>query len=177
MGRLLIVLHLVVRERLPQPLLYLSSYFERYRDNYYAKLQGVRERGDLDGWLRFYLNGVETQANDAVSRAERLVDLREKYRNRVMKATRSQAVALVDSLISNPIINANRVERMLRVQRSTGLRLLDLLKELGILTEIDPGPRRLRRFVAREVMTALEEEIAWSLTGPAEHHSQERDSR
>ena len=47
MGRLLIVFHLVIRDRLPQPLLYLSSYFERHRDEYYSKLQGVRERGIL----------------------------------------------------------------------------------------------------------------------------------
>ena len=159
MGRLLIVFHLMIRDRLPQPLLYLSSYFERHRDEYYAKLQGVRERGDLDAWLCFYLKGVKTQANDAVGRAERLVDLREKYRTRVMESTRSQAVSLVDSLIANPIINAPRVRTMLQVKRSTALRLLDLLKDLGILTEIEPGPRRQRRFLAAEVMSTLEEDI------------------
>ena len=159
MGRLLIVFHLMIRDRLPKPLLYLSSYFERHRDEYYAKLQGVRERGDLDAWLCFYLKGVRTQANDAVGRAERLVDLREKYRTRVMESTRSQAVSLVDSLIANPIINAHRVRTMLQVKRSTALRLLDLLKDLGILTEIEPGPRRQRRFLAAEVMRTLEEDI------------------
>ena len=159
MGRLLIVFHLVIRDRLPQPLLYLSSYLERHRDEYYARLQGVRERGDLDGWLRFYLRGVETQANDAVGRAERLVDLRERYRSRVMESTRSQAVSLVDSLISNPITNAHRVRTMLHVERSTALRFLDLLKDLDILTEIEPGPRRLRRFIAAEVMEALEKDL------------------
>ena len=138
-GRLLIVFHLVVRKRLPEPLLYLSSYFERNRDEYYARLQGVRERGDLDAWLRFYLRGVETQANDAVRRAERLVDLREQYRTRVMASTRGQAVGLVDSLIANPIVHAQRVQRTIEVNRSTALRLLDLLKSLEILTEIKPG--------------------------------------
>ncbi len=158
MGRLLIVFHLVIRDRLPQPLLYLSSYLERNRDEYYSRLQGVREKGDLDGWLRFYLRGVETQANDAVLRAERLLDLREKYRARVIESTRSQAVNLVDSLIANPIINARRVTRKLAVIRSTALRLLDSLKDLGILSEIDPGPRRQRRFIAAEVMKVLEED-------------------
>ena len=157
MGRLLIVFHLVFRERLPQPLLYLSSYFERNRDEYYARLQAVRERGNLDGWLRFYLKGVETQANEAVGRAESLVDLREQYRARVMESTRSQAVGLVDSLIANPIIHAQRVQRMVEVNRSTALRLLDLLKALRILTEIEPGPRRQRRFIAAEVMKIIEE--------------------
>lgn len=159
MGRLLIVFHLVLRERLPQPLLYLSSYFERRRDDYYTGLQGVRERGDMNAWLRFYLEGVETQANDAVRRAERLIDLREKYRARVMESTRGQAVILVDSLIANPIVNAHRVEARLGVKRPTSLRMLGLLEKLEILTEIRPGPRRLRRFVANEVLETLEEDM------------------
>lgn len=159
MGRLLIVFHLVLRERLPQPLLYLSSYFERRRDDYYTGLQEVRERGDMNAWLRFYLEGVETQANDAVRRAERLIDLREKYRARVMESTRGQAVILVDSLIANPIVNAHRVEARLGVKRPTSLRMLGLLEELEILTEIRPGPRRLRRFVANEVLETLEEDM------------------
>ena len=159
MGRLLIVFHLVLRERLLQPLLYLSSYFERRRDDYYTGLQGVRERGDMNAWLRFYLEGVETQANDAVRRAERLIDLREKYRARVMESTRGQAVILVDSLIANPIVNAHRVEARLGVKRPTSLRMLGLLEKLEILTEIRPGPRRLRRFVANEVLETLEEDM------------------
>ena len=160
MGRLLIVFHLVLSGRLPQPLLYLSSYFERYRDEYYDKLQGVRERGDLDAWLRFYLTGVETQANDALARAEGLVDLRESYRTRVVESTRSQAVTLVDSLFANPIITARRVERILNVKRPTSLRILDQLRDLAILIEMAPGPRQQRRFVAAEILKALEAEDA-----------------
>ena len=158
MGRLLIVFHLVLRQRLPQPLLYLSSYFERHRDTYYAMLQAVRERGDLDGWLRFYLRGVETQANDAAARAERLIDLRESYRAQVIESTRGQAISLVDPLFANPIVTAPRVERMLDVTRPTSLRILDRLRELEILTETAPGPRRQRRFMAAEILNALEDE-------------------
>ncbi len=158
MGRLLIVFHLVRSGRLPQPLLYLSSYFERHRTEYYDKLQGVRERGDLDAWLRFYLTGVETQANDALARAERLLDLRESYRARVINSTRSQAVALVDSLFANPIITARRVEKMHNVKRPTSLRMLDLLRDLEIITEMPPGPRRQRRFIAERILNLLEAE-------------------
>lgn len=158
MGRLLVVFYLVLRKRLPQPLLYLSSYLERHRETYYAKLQAVRESGDLDGWLRFYLRGIETQANSAVERAERLVDMRESYRSRVIEATRGQAIALVDSLFANPVITAPRVESILNVTRPTSLRILDRLEKLGILTETGPGPRRQRRFLAAEILNALQDE-------------------
>ena len=159
MGRLLIVFHLVIRGRLPQPLLYLSSYFERHRDEYFARLQGVRERGELDGWLCFYLKGVETQAHDAVVRSEHLVDLRESYRSRVVEATRSQAIELVDALFANPVITARQVERIIEVQRATSLRLLDQLADLGILTETASGQRRQRRFIAQEILSAIEDDL------------------
>ena len=160
LGRLAIVFHLVLRERLPSPLLYLSPYLERNRSEYYDRLQGVRERGDLDGWLTFFLRGVEVQANDAVTRAERLVDLREDYRARVMDVTRSQAVALVDVVFAHPILTAQLVEANLDVQRPTALRMLGQLTEIGILAEMGPGPRRQRRFVASELLAVLEETSA-----------------
>lgn len=68
LGRLLVVFFLVLRDRLPAPLLYLSPYFERRRLRYYGALQGVRERGDLDAWLNLFLDGVQNQATDAVTR-------------------------------------------------------------------------------------------------------------
>src|SRR3546814_79502 len=58
LGRLLIVFLLVVRDRLPEPLLYLSPYFEARRDQYYDALQGVRERGELDRWLALFLDEI-----------------------------------------------------------------------------------------------------------------------
>ncbi len=157
-GRLLIVFHLVLRKRLPQPLLYLSSYLERHRDTYYAKLQAVRERGELEGWLRFYLKGIETQADSAVLRAETLIDLRESYRSLVMDSTRGQAVSLVDSLFANPIVTSPRVERILEVTRPTSLRILYRLRDLGILTEMAPGPRGRRRFMAKQILRVLDDE-------------------
>lgn len=68
------------RGRLSAPLLYLSGYFDRRRDDYYDRLQYVRERGEINEWLLFFLDGIAVQAADAVERAERLSDLREKFR-------------------------------------------------------------------------------------------------
>jgi Fic family protein len=120
-------------------------------------LQAVRERGELDEWLRFFLRGVEQQANDAVGRAERLVDLREQYRLLVAGATRSQAVMLVDIAFGHPILTARLVEANTGVKRPTALRMLDQLVGLGILQEMEPGPRSQRRFVAHEVLRLLDE--------------------
>jgi Fic family protein len=151
LGRLLIVFYLITRGRLPAPLLYLSPYLEERRDEYFACLQGVRERGDFDAWLRFFLRGVEAQANDAVARAERLLDLRERYRA-ATAALRSQAASLVDLVFETPVLTTRLVETRLSVARPTALRLLSQLEDLGILTEIETGARGRRRWIAREVL-------------------------
>lgn len=151
LGRLLIVFYLIVRGRLPAPLLYLSPYLESRRDEYFACLQGVRERGDFDTWLRFFLRGVEMQANDAVARVERLLDLREQYRA-ATAGSRSQLPHLVDVVFEMPILTTQVVERRLSVTRPTALRLLARLEERGILAELPAGQRRQRRWLAREVL-------------------------
>lgn len=81
-GRLLIVLMLLESARLDHPLLYLSGFFEANRGEYCERLQGVRERGDIEGWLRFFCLAVRSQADDGVLRAKKLVTLRERYCSR-----------------------------------------------------------------------------------------------
>jgi Fic family protein len=155
LGRLLIVFFLVVRDRLPEPLLYLSPYFEERRDEYYEALQGVRERGDLERWLALFLDGVRVQATDAVTRAEHLTDLREDYRARVRSVTRGAANDLVDLAFEQPVLNARFVESRLSVTRPAALAALRQLDEVGILSEIAGGPRRQLRWRATQILAAL----------------------
>ncbi len=144
-GRLLIVFFLVVRDRLPSPLLYLSPFFEARRQAYYDALQGVRQRGDLDTWLRLFLLGVHTQANDALARAERLSDLRERYRRSVQAKTRGGANRLVDLVFEQPVVNARTVERRLGLSRPSALNALRQLEDPGVLAAAREGPRGHQR--------------------------------
>lgn len=155
LGRLLIVFFLVVRDRLPEPLLYLSPYFEARRDEYYGALQAVRERGELDRWLALFLEGVRVQALDAVARAERLTDLRERYRVRVRTVTRGAANDVVDLAFEQPILTTRFVEKRLSVTRPAALAALRKLAEVGILEELTPGPRRQLGWRATEIVSAL----------------------
>ena len=74
-GRLLIPLMLVLRDVLPEPLLYLSAYFEQHRGEYYDHLLMTSQRGDFVPWLTFFLSGVRLQSRDAEERTVRLVEL------------------------------------------------------------------------------------------------------
>jgi Fic family protein len=158
LGRLLIVFFLLVRERLPEPLLYLSPYFEARREEYYDALQGVREHGDFDSWLGLFLDGIRVQAVDAVARAERLTDLRERYRLMVRSATRGAANQLVDLAFEQPILNARFVENRLDITRPAALTALRQLDALGVLAEVDDGPRGQLRWRAHDVLAILTEE-------------------
>lgn len=155
LGRLLVVFFLVVRDRLPAPLLYISPYFEERRTSYYDALQGVRERGDIDTWLSMFLDAVSTQAIDAVGRAELLTDLRERYRQRVQDATRGSANQLVDLAFEQPVLTARIVERRLDITRPSALTALRTLADLQILTEAADGPRGQLRWRAQDVLRVL----------------------
>ena len=158
LGRLLSVFLLVEHGRLPAPLLYLSAYIERDRERYYEALQTVRERGNALPWIELFLDAVRTQATDAVARALRIVELRERYRTAAAAITSSSAMTLVDLACETPILSARAVEARLDVTRPTALRLLRQLEEVGVLEEGRPGPRGQRRYLARELMAAVTDE-------------------
>jgi Fic family protein len=115
----------------------------------------VRDRGDFEHWLAFFLEGVRTQAVDAVARAERLTDLRERYRTDVQAATRSAANQLVDLAFEQPVLTARAVERRVGVSRPAALSALRQLADLGVLTEVSSGPRGQLRWRAREILGVL----------------------
>lgn len=140
LGRLLIVFLLVVRNRLPEPLLYLSPYFEQRRQEYYDALQSMRERGDMDPGLGLFLDAVRVPATDAVARAERLTDLRERYRSRVQAATRGIANTIAELALEQPILTAAVVGGRLGVSRQRAIKALRQLEDLGILTRAAEGP-------------------------------------
>ena len=113
-GRLLIILFLHMKKQLPLPLLYLSAFFERHRDEYYQRLLAVSRDGDWEGWVQFFLRGVRDQASDAFTRSEQLLELWREYQRKVPAGHGSSSIyKLVDSLFYNPIVTApNTTQRL-----------------------------------------------------------------
>jgi Fic family protein len=157
LGRLFIVLYLVDRGQLPAPLLYLSNYFEERKQDYYDRLQYVRERGEIVEWLDFFLYGVARQASDAVDRAEVLADLREQYRNAI-RGTRSRAPEVIDLLFENPILTVRRVQEALHMSQPGATNLLRALTGFGVLRERGVGPGVRHRWFAERVLAVLDSE-------------------
>jgi len=160
LGRLLLVFFLVVRGRLPAPLLYLSAYLEHNRQSYYDALQTIHETGDPIPWIELFLTAVETQAGDAVARAQGIIELRERYRQAAAAVGTANALALVELICENPIVTTRSIEDRLGVSRPTALRLLRRMEAQGVLSEGEAGARGQRRYAAREMMDAVAGGIA-----------------
>jgi Fic family protein len=155
LGRLLLVFFLIARGRLGAPLLYLSSYLEREREAYYRALQAIQRAGDPAPWFKLFLTAVDVEARDAVGRAERIVQLQQRYRQAAAGMGTANGLALVDLICENPLVTTRLVEERLGVSRPTALRLLRALKQRGVLSEADAGIRGQHRYLARDLMAAV----------------------
>ncbi len=153
-GRLLITLFLIERARLSQPLLYLSAYIDRHRGEYYDGLQAVHTDGDWKRWIRFFLTGVEVIAQEAVAQAAQLMELRERWRERLTDYPK--AAQLLDALLVNPYMSVARAERLLKVSNPTARQLVARLEKLELLTEVT-GREWGRLYLARPILRIIEQ--------------------
>lgn len=153
-GRLLIIFYLISKGLLPAPLLYVSSYFEEHKSTYYDLLQSVRESGNIDSWLQFFLVAIATQASDAERRAENIMDCREEYRTR-LRGDRSRAAEAVDQLIQNPIATAGSISRSLGISIQGATNLLGRLERVGIIQPSGRIPGRAKRWICHGIFETL----------------------
>lgn len=155
LGRLLVSLLLCAWNLLPQPLLYLSAFFEANRSEYYNGLRNVSEKGWWNAWLMFFLNGVSVQALDAVERINKLNNLRETYRQRFQKGrSAARLLQVIDLLFARPLISVHTVETELGLPYPTAERYIDELVKQKIL--VGTGKARNRLFRAEEILRVIE---------------------
>ena len=146
-GRLLVTLLLEEWNLLSKPLLYLSLFFKRNREDYYRLLNAVRLEGDWEGWIRFFLEGVASIAKEATDTARDLFALVNADRARALAAPASSvmAVRLFEALGQHPIVTIARVTELLEITKPTATKAVNTLVDAGILTETS-GRRRDRTY-------------------------------
>ncbi|MBA3290401.1 MAG: Fic family protein [Actinobacteria bacterium] len=164
LGRLLIPLVLIERAVLPQPLLYLSVYLERNRNQYYDLLLRTSRTGDLEPWISFFLRAVSAQATDAEERTVRLVELQSTMRSQLLEERVSMTVVRATELLfSTPYVSATSLASALDVTFPTAQSAIDLLVTRGDLVETT-GRRRNRFYFAQGIFDA----VYGTATEPAE---------
>lgn len=147
-GRLLITFLLTERKLLSRPVLYLSHYFKRYRAEYYERLQAVRDAGDWEGWLAFFLRGVAEVSNEATQTAAAILRMREEYRNHITEKLGRAAGnghRIMEKLFGRPIVTVASVREWLGCTAAGANNLVNRLVAIGLLREIT-GYARNRRF-------------------------------
>ncbi len=156
MGRLLITLLLEHWQLLTKPLLYLSLYFKRHRDEYYRRLDAVRVNGDWEGWIDYFLEGVATIADEAVSSSRELFELVEEDRRRALghHGTSLAAARLFELLPRHPIVSIAFVVKELDTTKPTAGRAVEALANAGILVE-STGKKRDRSWAYRRYLDRL----------------------
>lgn len=156
-GRLLITLMLVTEGLLPQPLLYLSAFFDRHRGDYYRLLLEVSQNGNWSEWIIFFLRGVAEQAEDAIVRANKLQKLSTEYREQLQTVRASTALLkLTDYLFNHPVITVPLAQSILKHSQPSAQHNIDRLVQEGILQEIT-GRQRGRVYIADRIMAIVED--------------------
>jgi cell filamentation protein, protein adenylyltransferase len=156
LGRLLITFMICAEGALKDGMLYLSLYFKQRRKQYYDLLQAVRDRGDWEAWIEFFLTGVTETANEAVETARQLLALFEEDRARIRALGRPAAsmLRIHDLLQRQPIIGVVPASKQLKLTHPTVMKALARLQQLKIVNEVT-GRRRGRLFAYSRYMTIL----------------------
>ena len=158
LGRLLVTLMLCEERTLREPILYLSLYLKKNRSRYYELLQLVREKGDWEAWLEFFLDGVIETSEQGVETARRMLALFEKDKGKISTLGRAAASALRvhGELQRSPLQSVPHMAKKLKLSQPTVQKSLDHLARLDIVREIT-GKRRSRLYEYSKYLRILDE--------------------
>ena len=157
-GRLLITFWLCQQKILAKPLLYLSYYFKQNRNEYYQRLMAVRLEGDWEGWIKFFLKGVSTVADEAIDSAKAILSLKEKYSKKLIEyqGNSNHAQRLLEYLFERPIITRKIVAEGLQISQPTANTLVDVFCKQGILLDVTPHKERYKLYYFQDYLDILE---------------------
>jgi len=148
-GRLLITFLLCEKKILQKPVLYLSYYFKRYRQEYYEKLQSVRDTGNWEEWLVFFLRGITEVSHQSTETARLILSLREDHRKLITEQCGRAAGnghRVLEYLYEHPIVSVQDVRQLIKTTYPSANDLVSRMVQAGILSEFT-GQSRNRRFI------------------------------
>ena len=158
LGRLLITFMLCEQGALQKPVLYLSYFFKQHRQEYYDRLQAVRDRGSWEEWLTFFLKGVEEVSLQAADTARKILLLREDHRRIITEhlgRSAANGMRVLESLYESPYVSVGAVQEIITTTYPAANNLVARLVEHGILHEVT-GQKRNRLFLYRDYVELFE---------------------
>lgn len=162
-GRMLVTFYLWKEGLLEKPVLYLSSYFKKYKKVYYQRLTDYRE-GREEKWVDFFLDGIIETSESAISTVREITVLREQDIAKISKLNKTSsesAMNVLPRLFSQPIVTVATIQKWSGFStRSGGQKLIDRLSQLGILEIKDESVKYGRTYVYRKYLNIFEKSLA-----------------
>jgi Fic family protein len=135
-GRIINILYLVQKKLLHLPVLYLSRYIIKHKNDYYRLLQTVRDSGLWEEWVLFMLDGVENTANETVVLITAIKNLMQQYKHQIRSQhSKLYSQDLLNNLFKYPYTKIEFLQTDLGISRSTAIRYLSTLVKAEILTK------------------------------------------
>jgi len=153
-GRLLIPLMLYERRFLPYPVLYISSFFEKNRDEYYLRLNNVSKKSEWLEWIKFFLNALENQAISTKDKLFKMENLYERTKSMMTPMNSIYAIELLDIIFSKPIITYNSIKDRINASPQTIYNLIDKFCKTNILKE-SPGKKRNKSYICKDLLELI----------------------
>ena len=158
LGRLLITFYLYWKGILHKPLLYLSYFFKKNRQEYYDRLTMVRNSGNYEQWIEFFLKGVAEVSDLAIETAKKILELQTSHRNLLWqkKISSPLAVGLLEKLFYTPYMSVKNVAEAFSISYQAASLLVNQFEKHGILKETT-GKKRDKLYVYKQYIDILSE--------------------
>lgn len=153
-GRLLITFYLCQQGVLRKQLLYLSDFFKENRQDYYDKLNNFRKKDDIEGWLKYFMEGIIVTSEKSVDTARKIREIRDDHLTKVAGLGKSseRGIILLNTLYRTPVVRVKDVEKIVKISNPNALLLVDKFVKLGILHELT-GQKRNRVFIYKDYVS------------------------
>lgn len=157
MGRLLITFWLYQQKILDYPLLYISYFFKKNRMEYYDRLSEIRNKGDWENWVKFFLRAVVETSDEATTTGKLIIQLKDRFSKILQQETRGKgnSLLMLDFLFEQPVVTVNSIRDHFNVSYPTAKILVDNFVRLKILKLIDEGRARNKVYIFSEYVDIL----------------------
>lgn len=151
-GRIILPLFLYHHKIIHQPAFYLSSYFEKNRQEYYDSLKSISDTGNWEQWIKYFMQAIIYQSKENTIKVKTILDLYDEMKEKITEKTHSQfAIQTLDQLFSTPVFSSSRFIKETKIPKASASRILLALSEKGILKITKKGKGRspsIYRFTA-----------------------------
>lgn len=153
-GRILNILFLILNELIDIPILYLSSYINDHKSDYYKLLNTVNKLDEWEDWILYMLKAIEITSRQTIEKIIQIKESLEKTIEQVAEqAPKIYRKELVELLYEQPYSKIEFVVEKLQIERKAASRYLKKLEEIGILTSQKIGRENI--FINVDLMNIL----------------------